>query len=188
MKHYLLLAILLSFVFQTSLRAQKVIKKDSIPVMYRKSDAGIGLGLDYGGIFGVKGVYCPIPNLGLFGAVGLQFGDFGWQLGANGYILPKTSSHDARPYIKFMYGINASTYIYRGSPEYNATFKGATVGAGVEFRFGAKKNHGINLDLNFPFRTKKYQDMVEKIKSDPEIEIKYEPLFFTLSIGFHWEQ
>jgi len=146
----------------------------------------LGIGFNYGGILGVSVLFCPISNVGLFGSVGIQFGGIGWQVGMKGFLLPKTRTNVVRPYAIGMYGINAATYV-EGTSEYTANFKGPTVGVGLEVRFGRNRSHGINTDLNYPFRNQEYYDILETIKNDSRIEEYVEPAPIILSIGYHWE-
>jgi hypothetical protein len=150
------------------------------------TDIGLGLGIDYGGVFGAKFTYSPVKYLGIFIAGGLQFGGFGWQIGAKGYIIPKTSKKGFRPNLKVMYGINAAIYVM-DAEEYNELYMGPSLGPGLEFRFGRLKKHGLDADLNFPIRSQEYYDDWEDLKNDPNIEVLSEPLPFSISIGYHME-
>jgi hypothetical protein len=149
-------------------------------------DVGLGFGIDYGGIFGGKIIYSPIKYLGVFAAGGLQMGGFGWQIGAKGYIIPKTSKKGFRPNLKVMYGINAVIYV-ENADEYNELYPGFSLGPGMEFRFGRLKKHGLNVDLNFPVRSKEFYDDWDKLKNDPNIKFQSEPLPFSISFGYHME-
>lgn len=169
--------------------ARKEAVPDSIVKKYEfphTNDLGIGLGLDYGGILGVKMTFSPVKYLGIFACAGLQFEGLGWEFGAKGYIIPKTSKKGFRPYVKAMYGINASIYVM-DYDKYNKLYPGFSIGPGMEFRFGRMKKHGLNVDINFPFRTQEFYDDWEIIKADPNIDVQSEPTPFTLSFGYHME-
>ena len=162
---------------------------DSIVQKYefpRYSDIGLGLGLDYGGVLGAKFTYTPIKYLGIFAAGGLQLGGFGWQLGAKGYLIPKTSKKGFRPNVKVMYGVNAAIYVI-DADQYNELYLGPSLGPGIEIRFGRMKKNGLDFDLNFPIRSQQFYDDWEDLKNDPNIEIQSDPLPFTISIGYHME-
>jgi hypothetical protein len=150
------------------------------------TDIGLGFGIDYGGILGGKFTYAPIKYLGIFAAGGLQFGGFGWQVGVKGYAIPRTSKKGFRPNVKCMYGINAVIYVI-DYDKYDELYPGFSLGPGMEFRFGRMKKHGLNVDLNFPFRSQEFYDDWEKVKNDPNIEIQSDPLPFSLSFGYHLE-
>lgn len=163
--------------------------RDSIKI-HHMFDVGAGLGLDYGGL-GFKLGISPIKRLFIFASGGFNLSAFGWQLGAGFYFIPKDTKHGIRPNIKAMYGTNASILVtdYNGNivDEYTDVYLGPCVGAGVEFRFGKSKKHGLDADLNVPFRNQKYKDDIDRIKNDPSIEDFQEPLPLQISIGYHFE-
>src|SRR5690554_1095665 len=49
--------------------------------------SGLGIGLDYGGI-GAKVEYLPIKNVGVFGSLGYNLLNVGWNVGATYKIMP----------------------------------------------------------------------------------------------------
>lgn len=149
-------------------------------------DVGLGLGMDYGGVFGGKITWSPLKYLGVFAAGGLQLGGFGWQIGVKGYAIPKTSKKGFRPDLKVMYGINAVIYVM-DYDQYNELYQGFSLGPGVEIRFGRLKKHGLDADLNIPIRSKEFYDDWDKLKKDPNIVIESEPLPVSISIGYHME-
>ena len=164
-------------------------KTDSLYMKYEfhhSTDIGFGLGLDYGGILGIKVGYSPFKYLNLFIASGLHFSGFGWQVGGMGYMMPKTTKNLIRPYFKVMYGINASIYV-DGTDKYNRLYQGFSVGSGLEFRFGRKKKHGFNVELNYPFRSKEFYDDQDELKNNPMIENFQELAPITISMGYHME-
>jgi hypothetical protein len=168
---------------------QKEAIPDSIVHNYEfnhTTDLGLGLGLDYGGILGVRMTFMPIKYLGFFGCLGLQLSGVGWQVGSRVYLVPKTSRKGFRPNLKAMYGVNASIYV-QDADQYNKLYRGFCVGPGMEFRFGKQKKHGLSVDINFPLRSDEYNDDWEKLKNDPTVEIVSEPLPFSLSFGYHLE-
>lgn len=153
---------------------------------HRNVDIGAGFGLDYGGIIGVKIEYIPLSHLGIFASGGALLSGFGWQLGAIGYFIKKTNKRTFRPYVKFMFGTNASIYVM-DMEELNKIYLGPSFGLGMEFRFGRAKKSGVNADLNFPIRSQEYKDDWEDLKNNPAVEILSEPLPFTFSVGYHFE-
>jgi hypothetical protein len=142
--------------------------------------------MDYGGILGVKYTYTPVKYFGVFGAGGLQIGGFAWQVGAKGYFISKTSKHGFRPNVKAMYGVNAVIYVI-DAEEYNELYNGFCIGPGIEIRFGRLKKKGLDVDINFPFRTEEFWDDWDRVKNDPRIEDAVDPTPFTISVGFHME-
>lgn len=149
-------------------------------------DLGFGIGIDYGGLLGIQLGYAPIKYLTLFASGGYYILGFGWQVGAKGLVLPKTTKNIFRPLFKVMYGTHA-IIIVDGASEYDKIYTGFTAGIGVELRFGKKKQNGFDLDFNFPMKTADYWEDWNAVKNDPRLEIIQEPGAVTFSIGFHHE-
>ena len=163
---------------------KKVLAKEA--EYHRNVDIGFGIGLDYGGIIGAKIEFIPLNHLGIFASAGIQLSGFGWQIGVIGYMIKKTNKRGFRPYLKFMFGTNASIYVM-DMEELNKLYLGPSFGVGMEIRFGGAKRSGLNVDLNFPIRSQKYKDDWEAIKNNPALEVVSEPLPFTISVGYHIE-
>ena len=161
----------------------KPVKKSASHPYRRWGDGGAGLGLDYGGLIGVKASFYPIKYMAVFGAVGWEIVGIGWNVGILGRIIPADGKHGTRPYLKVMYGVNGATQV-KGKNGYDEMFYGLTVGAGLELRFGKIKKNGINIDLNVPFRSPEFFDMVSRIKNDPQIDLKNDPWPVTISVGY----
>lgn len=149
-------------------------------------DFGIGLGLDYGGVLGIQIGVAPIKHLTFFAAFGYDLIQVGWQVGIKGLFLPKTTKHTFRPLLKAMYGCN-SVIVVDGFSEYDKVYKGFTVGAGLELRFGKKKKNGFDLDLNVPLRTPDFWEDYNTMQNDPNIEVTTGPQPIAFSMGFHHE-
>lgn len=187
MKRALLIPILIFislFVFsQQSTTPEMAPKRKTIGY---KADIGFGFGLDYGGIFGMKLSLNPIHHLTVFASGGYLPAGIGWNLGAACNLYSNNGEKSIQPYIKAMYGVNASSYV-KGIPEYIKLFYGATIGIGSRFRFGKLKMHGINVDFNYAIDTQEYYDLLDKLKEDDRITYYYKPLPITFSIGYHYE-
>ncbi len=154
---------------------------------HRNVDIGAGmLGLDYGGIIGLKVEYIPLNYLGVFASVGLQLTGFAWQTGAIGYFVRKTNKKGFRPYGKFMFGTNAFIFV-QDMTELNETYLGPSIGVGMEIRFGGARRSGMNFDLSVPFRSQEYKDDWDYVKNHPALEVVAEPWPFTISVGYHVE-
>lgn len=149
-------------------------------------DLGIGFGLDYGGLIGVKLAYIlPFPHISIFGSAGAQLLGFGWNVGTTFHILPQSDKFVFRPNLKIMYGINRSTKVI-GASEYDKMFTGITPGIGLEFMFGRKKANGFDFDLNFPIGSTEFNDQIEKMENDPRIS-SVTMIPFAISLGYHHE-
>ncbi len=138
---------------------------------------GVGLGLSYGGI-GARLSAFPIPNVGVFGAVGYNLHKAGYNVGGIVRVLPKKR---VCPVVMGMYGYNA-VIIVTGADEYNKTYYGTSFGGGVEIRF--RNSTFLNLELLMPVRSQEWRDDFDFLLNNPAIEIT-EPLPVTFSIGYH---
>lgn len=148
-------------------------------------DFGVGFGLDYGGIVGIKLAGIALEHLGFFAAGGFYLFTFGWNLGLQGYFLPTNSKKVFRPYAQLMYGVNCGTMVL-GADEYNKVFYGLTPGVGAALRFGSKKKHGFDINLNFPLRSEAFKNQMDEIKNDPVVATIQDPLPVQFSIGYHF--
>jgi len=149
-------------------------------------DLGIGFGLDYGGLAGIKIAYLPIPCVSVFASGGYYLFGFGWNAGATWHILPSTSRYTLRPNIKIMYGVNGGTMV-ASADEYNKMFYGVTPGAGLEIMFGKRKKNGIDFDLNFPIHGSDFFDQINAMKADKNLADVTTPSPVAFSIGYHHE-
>lgn len=161
-------------------------KGKGLPAFRHQGDLGLGTGLDYGGIFGIQLGYSPEKHFVLFGSAGYYMINIGWQIGVKGLLIGKTTKNMFRPYIKMMYGSN-SGIVVEDMSEYDKTYLGFTAGLGLELRFGKEKHHGLDVDLNIPFRTQEFWDDYDEVKNDPRVEIKQEVIPVAFSLGYHYE-
>jgi len=85
-----------------------------------------------------------------------------------------------------MYGSN-SIITADGIDEYDKIYKGFTVGLGMEFRFGTKKQNGFDIDLNVPLRTPEFWDDYNRMKNDPRLDVIQGSIPVAFSVGYHYE-
>jgi hypothetical protein len=148
-------------------------------------DIGFGFGLDYGGLIGVQVGATALKHFTFFASGGYYMIQGGWNVGLKTLLVAKTSKHAGRPYLKAMYGCN-SVILVDGLEEYNKVYKGWTIGLGMEFRLGKKRQTGFNIDLNVPLRSPDFWEDLNVIENDPRVtDPQYLPIAF--SIGFHHE-
>lgn len=152
----------------------------------RWGDFGVGLGLDYGGVIGVKATFYPIKYMGIFASGGWELIALGWNVGVMGRLFPAGGPKHVRPYVKVMYGVNAAIKI-QGWGAYDDIYYGVTPGIGMETRFGKLRRSGLNVDLNVPIRSGSYFYDLNEIKKDPNITMKNSTLPITVSLGYHFE-
>lgn len=144
-----------------------------------KVTAGIGLGLDYGGIGG-KLVLTPIPNLSLFGGIGYNLDQAGYNGGVIVRILPESK---VSPYITGMYGYNGVIVIDRYGSKEGKTYYGPTFGAGIELNVGDNGNYW-NFGFGIPSRSSEYKSAIDALMNEPGISLE-EASPVTISVGFH---
>lgn len=141
---------------------------------------GIGLGIDYGGLFGARLTVLPTENVALFGSFGYNLIGIGFNAGGTFRISP---TKNVCPTVGLMYGYNAVIKIV-GAEEYNKTYYGPTISLGLEFK--PQRKGYWNIELLLPFRSKAYKDDLDDLKNDPAIELKSEPLPVGFSVGYHF--
>lgn len=93
------------------------------------------MGFDYGG-FGLKAEYLPVKYVGIFGGIGYNLAQMGYNAGLSFKVLPDKK---VTPAIAAMYGYNAVIKI-TGAIEETTTYYGFTFGAGVDIKMGRKGN------------------------------------------------
>ncbi len=142
-------------------------------------NAGLGLGLDYGGI-GTRLSLTPQRGLALFAGLGYNFVGFGFNGGLSVRLLP---DKQVSPTLLAMYGYNA-VILVDGLSELNDAYYGVSIGAGVEFR-SSRNNNFWNLEILLPFRSQAFRDDWDAINQNPLIEVtNYLPV--TFSVGYHF--
>lgn len=187
MKPILILSAL--FLSALSLFAQEKVSAPETKPVKRPADrvwgdGGAGIGLDYGGLIGVKAAFNPVAYMGIFAGVGWDLVGVGWNIGVLGRAIPADRKHAVRPYLKVMYGTNGVTKV-TGKSGYDKMFYGLTPGIGCEFRFGRWKSHGLNIDIGVPLRSSDFFDQINRMKNDPQIEKVSEVYPVSFSIGYH---
>jgi hypothetical protein len=175
-------AVLLLLVVSSSLYAQA--EENGVnPAGEEKSVyVGMGSGFDYGGGMGGKVEYLPVRQVGAFLAVGYNFLSLGWNLGATCKLIPDKK---VSPNLVVMYGYNA---IFKGADsyaeKYNMTSLGLTVGVSLDVKVGSDDNKW-SVGLFLPFRSRKFMDNYEKVKSDPNMEVKFGLIPVGISCGYN---
>jgi hypothetical protein len=138
---------------------------------------GLGAGLDYGGI----GIKIPMisftPWAQLFGGVGYNGADVGFNAGG---LIRSDPERQVSTYVTAMYGYNAVliTESIGGTNRTERTYYGPSFGVGVEYRSRPGGNF-FSLGLLVPIRSKKFENAVDTL--DP---IRNPPVV-ALSVGYH---
>jgi len=152
-------------------------------------DIGVGYGVDYGGLLGIKASFIASPRLSVFvggGSADKTMHHPGWNAGVAAHLLPRDSKYRIRPNFKVMYGINGVT-LCEEVPLYDKRFTGLTPGFGVELRMGDRGTSGIDVGLNFPMRSSDFKNQIILIKNDDKVESVKEPRTMEVSVGIHHE-
>ncbi len=152
--------------------------EDSLP-KYRKVYLGPGLGINYGGI-GVQLNYMPVKALRFSAGYGTNLLDMAYSLGLNYRILA-----DKRicPTASYYYGFNG--YIKQDEkPEFNKTYYGSSLGAGVEV-WNKRRTNFLHFQIIIPIRTMAFtNELAELNKISKDTQYKVFPIL--LSIGYHF--
>ena len=142
---------------------------------------GLGLGIDYGG-FGAQVQCRPAPPLVMFAGVGYALAGFGYNVGAQGRILPNAKWC---PFVAAMYGYNA-VIVVKGADQYNGIYYGPSVGVGLEDHRRDNAANFWRFELILPFRPQEFQDDIDALKKNPAIDIKSEPPPVSFSVAYHF--
>jgi hypothetical protein len=143
--------------------------------------AGLGFGLPYGGIGG-RYVFRPLNYLALTAGVGYNLFDVGYNVGVIGS-LPVVSN--LQVYVATMYGTNA-VIIVDGADNYNGSYTGFSVAAGVQVVISEKPSGFLDLGLIIPARNQSFKNDWDGIKDSGLFEIKNDPWPVLLTIGYNF--
>ena len=141
---------------------------------------GLGMGLDYGGIFGLKAEFLPLKHFGIFGGVGYNLTPtVGWNAGVTFKTLPNKR---VSPNLMAFYGYNAVLKI-DGASEYDATSYGISFGVNVDVKI---KRNKFTFGLFVPIRSGSFNEIYNAAKKDPRVIFKNELLPIGFGIGFNF--
>ncbi len=145
-----------------------------------KTNIGLGIGLDYGGIGG-RLQFLPIKNLGIYAGVGYAIVGLGYNFGAQLKMLP---GKVVCPTFGVMYGYNGVIKV-QGLSQFDKIYYGPSISGGIEIHFKRKANF-LNFELVVPFRSQAFYNDWDTVKNTPGIVISAEPLPVAFSIGYHF--
>lgn len=147
----------------------------------QKALAGIGIGLDYGGL-GVKAEFQPVNFLGVFGGFGYNLADPAYNAGLSFKLTP---GKKIVPTLVAMYGYNAALKVkYAYGSEFHKTYFGPTIGAGVELYNWDRKSN-LTLEIFMPFRSSAFHDEYDALK-DAGVDFNPDILPLTFTIGYNF--
>jgi hypothetical protein len=153
-------------------------------INYDAISAGLGLGLDFGGIGGNFLVY-PAKNFGFFAGAGYALAGIGMNGGIKVRQVPDNPEARVSPFLLAMYGYNAAIKV-EGATELNKIFYGPTVGLGCDFR-GRNQMRGYwSAALLIPFRRPEVDEYIKDLKNNHGVVFNNEllPIGFTISYRF----
>ena len=142
---------------------------------------GLGMGLDYGGIFGGKIEYLPVKNFGVFGGIGYNLVSVGYNAGATFKILPDKK---VSPNLMIFYGYNGANKVF-GASEYDMISYGVTLGGNLDIIVNSL-GHKISVGLFVPIRSNKFMNNYDDIKKDPRVTITNDLLPIAIGVGYNF--
>lgn len=151
---------------------------------------GVGIGLDYG-VVGARMTITPVPQVGIFGALGYNINAIGYDLqkaaynvGVNYKFLPDKR---VTPVAGLMYGYNAIIAIENDrSDPYNKTYNGFSLSGGIELNMKKSKNYW-SFELIASFWTREFRNDWDRLKNDPNYTSQEEVLIpIGISVGYHF--
>ena len=147
-----------------------------------KSSAGLGLGLDYGGI-GMNLTRYLTKSMGLYAGVGYALADFGFNGGIKFRFISETSR--VVPFLTAMYGYNTAVVVSNAAPyNYNKMFYGPSVGFGLDFRGRPEKKGYFSFALIVPIRGSEVDSYLNNLRNKG-VSIG-SPLPISVSIGYRF--
>lgn len=154
---------------------------DDVAFENPKQNIGMGLGLDYGGLLGFRYTYMTSPKFGLFGSLGYILVGPGFNFGANYKFTPEKK---VTATLGAMYGYNAAIKVV-GASEFDQIYYGPSFSVGVEVKNRRNQRNFWNFELVVPIRSSEYQDDMDALLNNPDIEIS-EALPIAFSVGYHF--
>lgn len=171
------LLLFLTTIFSIATTSAKT-REDSITKL-RKVYLGPGLGFNYGGI-GAQLNYMPVKTFRLSAGYGTNLLTMAYSLGINYRIL---ANRRICPTGSYYYGYNGAIQ-QDEDKQYNKTFYGSTLGAGIEL-WNRKRINFLHLQLLVPIRSFEFNKSIEAINKIENGE-KYNDLPLSISLGFHF--
>ena len=156
-------------------------QKNHLSSQKGESNFGLGVGLPYGGI-GIHLGTNIANGLNLFGGVGYQVADIGYNVGL---MKDFKSKNLVQFYLSGMYGTNAAIKI-SGLPESSKTYGGASFGAGIKLNSRRKEGNFWDLGLILPLRNSAFKDDLNQLKIDPRITDLTDPFPVLIVVAYNF--
>lgn len=146
--------------------------------------AGIGLGFDFG-VMGTNLLVFPQKNIGLFGSLGYNFVDLGFNFGVKIRAHLPNEFIRVDPFIIGMYGYYAAINILNAQ-DLNKIFYGTTVGAGIDYYFKSTNKMYMSFALLIPIRGSEVQEYITFLQTHYNIQMNNSLSPVGLSFGLHF--
>lgn len=158
-----------------------------IPLSAKSQDedfaAGMGAGLEYGGI-GANLLFNQTSNFGFFAGAGFAFAGMGINAGVQLRSNYDQSTSSYRFFLIAMYGYQTAVTIW-DAREHNKLFYGPSAGVGMNVRFFKKSDNYLSFGLVVPFRNRDFQNYVDELSNKHGINFPNKPSLLSTSIGYH---
>ena len=143
---------------------------------------GPGLGLDYGGLAGIKAEFLPVKNAGLAVGLGYNGVSLGWNVGVDYRFSPEKK---VCPNILVMYGTNGALGIKSQSGDIvdNHVSTSVSFGGGLDIKVGTKGNK-FSVYLFVPIRSSEFMDVYKPLKDAGRLEKELWPVAFGFGYNF----
>ena len=150
-------------------------------ISYDRISAGLGLGLDYGGI-GANILMYPHRNVGFFLGLGYNFVKAGVNTGIKTRIIVGNSRNNVGISALAMYGYNASIAI-RNRPDLNKVFHGFSLGIGIDYKPWAGTDDYAFTGIYVPVRKPEVKEYIDNLKgSGVQFDRELSPVL--IAIGY----
>lgn len=151
-------------------------------ISYDRISAGLGLGLDYGGL-GANILLYPHRNVGVFFGIGYNFVKTGINSGIKTRIIIGSSgSNNIGVSALAMYGYNAAIGV-SNRPDLNKVFYGFSLGIGIDYRPWSGTDDYAFTGIYLPVRKPEVQEYIDHLSSSGvQFDRKLSPVL--IAIGY----
>lgn len=124
----------------------------------------------------------PAQQHSIFAGGGYALVGMMYNLGACIRIMP---SSPVCPFITGMYGYNV-TIMIQGTDRYDEMYYGTTIGVGLELHGRHKPERFFSIQVLLPQRPQAYEDDLENLERNPNVQIQQKPWDVTIAMGYHF--
>ncbi len=150
-------------------------------ISYDRISAGLGLGLDYGGL-GANILLYPQKNVGVFFGLGYNFVKTGVNTGIKARIIVGNSRTNVGISALAMYGYNAAIGV-SDRPDLSKVFHGFSLGIGIDFKPWAGTDDYAFTGIYLPVRRPEVKEYIDNLK-DSGVQFDGELSPVLIAIGY----